>query len=186
MLIPWEKRRQRVWTSCSCCLLCLTTLMDTFRAQKASITATQSTGFLLHLSDGICTVHVGRGGDSSSIQDFTAKQRCHFLLVRVLVYKSQVMLCSCEHCQGSEPCSSSTLIDGSYCWRFLLSTPLPGDTKKPIYTNAFLKFNSTTQHPKKPQTAVMHVNTPELAFAPRETQMHASVAVISEVLRVQA
>lgn len=79
------KRRQKVWTACCCCPPCLTTLMDMFRVQKASITATQTTDFLLDLSDGICTVHVGSRGDSSSKLNFMAKQSWNFLLVRVLV-----------------------------------------------------------------------------------------------------
>lgn len=77
-------KHQRVWTVCYC-PLDLMTLTDTFRGQKASITGTQTTDFLLELSDGVRTVHVGRGGDSRSMQNFIAKQSCTFLLVRVLV-----------------------------------------------------------------------------------------------------
>jgi len=58
---------------------------DTLGVHKASITATQTADSLLGISDSVGTVRVGRRGNSSSMQNFTAKQSCNFLLVRVLV-----------------------------------------------------------------------------------------------------
>lgn len=77
-------KNPRVCTACYC-PSCLMALMDTFRIQKASITATETTDFLPGLSDGICTAHAGRAGENSSMQNFIVKKSCNYLLVRAHV-----------------------------------------------------------------------------------------------------
>jgi len=88
MLNLWgvgAKGGQRVWTACYHCPPCPMSSTDTLGVHKASITATQTADSLLGISDSVGTVRVGRRGNSSPMQNFTAKQSCNFLLVRVLV-----------------------------------------------------------------------------------------------------
>lgn len=52
-------------------------LTDMFRVKEESTTTTQTTNFLLDISDGICIARTATGGNSSLMQHFIAKQSCN-------------------------------------------------------------------------------------------------------------